>query len=300
MKEQTRGYMELILFSLFIGSVGIFVKLINGLDVRSMIFFRYGIAAILIFLIVFFFKKIKELKICSPVKTLLVGLSLGVASLFYFNSIVNTSVTNAVFLLYTAPIFSLFLSKIFLGEKVEKRTYIGIVLALAGIILILDPKTFSFESKQTLGNLMGLAAGFFYALQGLLAKSLRERVSGYYTAFWQSIVISIMFLFFLKIKSMDVIVGNWWQILGLGILGAGIPTILFMNGIKKIKGQEIFIITSLEPLAGTLFALLALHEVPTLLTISGAVFILGGIFWVTKKPQSVSEPEINVIGEKSK
>ncbi len=283
MNDETRGYLELILFSIFIGSVGIFVRLINNLTVHSMLFFRYGIASIFMLLVIIFSGKIKELKIISPLRTLFVGLALGTASLFYFGSIVNTSISNAVFLLYTAPIFSLLISKGILNEEIEKKTYFGIVLTFIGIIFILEPRTFSFESEQTLGNLMGLAAGFFYALQGILAKSLRERTSGYYIAFWQSIIISLMFVFFLKIPSTEMIINSWWQLLGLGIFGAGIPVVLFMSGIKKVKGQKIFIVTSLEPLIGTLLALLILKEIPSIMTFAGAFLILGGIYWATKK-----------------
>jgi drug/metabolite transporter (DMT)-like permease len=128
---------------------------------------------------------------------------------------------------------------------------------------------------------MGLASGFFYAAQGLLAKDIMKKVSGYYTAFWQSLIITIMFLFFVKIGSVQIAINHWWKFLGLGILGAGIPTILFMRGIQKVPAQQIFIITSLEPLMGTIFALLFLREFPTFMTLIGAFFIFYGVYRIT-------------------
>jgi drug/metabolite transporter (DMT)-like permease len=281
-KEQT-GYFELILFSLFAGVVGVFVKLVQNLDVYSIIFFRASIASVFILLIILFSKKIKELSIVSPFQTLLVGLFQGLSIFLYFSSVLNTSVSNAIFLLYTAPIFSVFLAKFFLKEQIEKETIIGIIITLAGIIFILDPKTFSFNSSQTLGNFMGLASGFFYSAMALTAKPIMKKKTGYYTAFWQYVIISLMFVFFLNVESANVLVENWWKLLTIGILCTGIAFILFMEGVRKVKAQKIFIITALEPLAGTIVALIILKEIPSLMTIIGAIFIFYGVYRITNK-----------------
>lgn len=293
MTDERKGYLQLVLFCFFIGAVGTLVKLVRGFDVYSIIFFRYAIAAVFIFAVIWGRKRTRELALTSPLQTLMVGLCMGLATLFYFSSILHTSVSNAVFLLYTAPIFSVILAKLFLKEHIEKETIIGTVITLAGIFFILDPRTFSLDSKETLGNLMGLAAGFFYAAQALVAKPILRTVSGYYTAFWQSLIVSIMFVFFVKIESTEVLLSNWWQLLAIGTLCAGISSILFMEGAKRVSAQKIFIITSLEPLIGTIYALLFLREIPMTMTIIGAVLIIYGVYRVTitkKKITPVAQP----------
>ncbi len=281
MDKEKKGYLELILFSLFAGVVGIFVKLIQNLDIYSIIFFRALIASIFIFMVILEKKNIKELKPQYPFQTLLVGIFQGLAIFFYFASVIQTSVSNGVFLLYTAPIFSIIFTKLFFKEKIEKKTIIGIIITLSGIIFILNPQTFSFNSKETFGNFMGLLSGLFYAAMALTAKPLMEKVSTYYTAFWQYVIISIMFAFFLKIDSVSLIFKNWWQLLIIGILCTGIAFILFMEGVKKVKAQKIFIITALEPLTGTTLALILLKEIPSLMTLMGAILIIFGVYSVT-------------------
>ena len=283
MQPEQKGYLELILFSLFAGVVGVFVKLVQNLDVYSIIFFRASIASVFIFLVVVFRKRIKELSLVSPFKTFLVGFFQGICFLLYFMSLLQTSVSNALFLLYTAPLWSIIFAKLFLNEKIEKNTIFGILITLAGIVFVLDPRTFSFSSKQTLGNLLGLGSGFFYSAMAMTAKPILEKKSGYYMAFWQYAVISIMFIFFLKIGSTNIIIENWWKLLIIGILCTGIAFILFMEGARKVKAQKIFIITSLEPLAGTLFALFVLKEIPSFMALVGAVLILYGVYMVTRK-----------------
>lgn len=281
-KEQT-GYFELILFSLLAGVVGVLVKLVQHLDIYSIVFFRASIASIFILLVILFRRKIKELSIVSPLQTLLVGVFQGLSIFLYFSSVLNTSVSNAIFLLYTAPIFSVFLAKFFLKEKIEKETIIGIIITLAGIIFILDPRTFSLNSSQTLGNIMGLASGFFYSAMALTAKPIMNKKTGYYTAFWQYVIISLMFVFFLKVNSANVLFENWWKLLTIGILCTGIAFILFMEGVRKIKAQKIFIVTALEPLVGTVVALIILKEIPSLMTVIGAILILYGVYRITYK-----------------
>ncbi len=283
MKSEQRGYVELIIFSLLAGTVGTFVKLIQNMDVYTILFFRAAIATLFIFGVVLFRKNIKELYLAYPFRTFLVGFIQGLALFFYFASVLKTSVSNAIFLLYTAPIFSVIFAKIFLKEKIEKETIIGIIVTLAGIIFIIDPRTFSFSSGQTLGNLLGLASGLFYSAMALTAKPLMKNKSGYYVAFWQYLVISVMFLFFLNIKSSAVIAVNLWKLLVIGIICTGIAFILFMEGARKVKAQKIFIVTSLEPLAGTIFALFVLNEIPSPIAIIGGVLILYGVYVTTSK-----------------
>lgn len=272
------GYLELIIFSILSGTVGVFVKLSHNLDVYTIIFFRAIIAALFILLVVIIQKKLSELSIVSPYKTILVAVLQGLSFLCYFAAIIKTSVTNAVFLLYTAPVFTIILARIFLKEKIQKKTIIGLLITLAGIIFILDPRTFSFSSAETVGNILGLAGGFFYASMTITAKSVMKKTSGYYMAFWQYLIISILFVFFLKKQPASNILINWWILLIIGIVCTGIAFLFFMSGVKKTKAQEIFIITALEPLSGTTFAIIILREMPTIMIIIGAALILFGVY----------------------
>ena len=214
---------------------------------------------------------------------MLVGVFQGLSIALYFMAILQTSVTNAVFLLYTAPVFSVILAKYFLKEKIEKETVIGVLITIIGIILILQPGTFTFMSEEVIGNLLGLGAGFFYAAMALTAKPIMDKKSGYYITFWQYLIISLMFVWFFEIDSVSVIFDNLWQLLMIGVFCTGIAFILFMEGVQKVKAQKIFIITALEPLAGTVLALILLAEIPSVLTVAGSALIIYGVYRTTRQ-----------------
>jgi drug/metabolite transporter, DME family len=281
--EERRGYVELVLYSVLAGAVGVFVKMVQGLDVFTIVFFRASIAASFILLLVAFRRRLVELRPVSPGRTLLVGLFQGLAIYLYFQALFQTSVSNAVFLLYTAPIFSVVFARLLFKEEIEAGTLMGVAVTLAGIVCVLNPSTFSFSSRETTGDLIALAAGFFYSVMAMTAKPLMKRASGYYAAFWQYAVISAIFLSFARFDSVNAVATNWPELLVIGVFCTGIAFILFMDGIGKVKAQKIFVVTALEPLMGTLLALAVLKEVPSPIAVLGAALILYGVYWTTRK-----------------
>ena len=82
MRNEQKGYLELIFYSLLSGMVGVFFKLVHGMSVYSIVFFRAAIAAVFIFLVILFRKRLKELPLIFPLKTFMVGLFQGL-SIFY-------------------------------------------------------------------------------------------------------------------------------------------------------------------------------------------------------------------------
>lgn len=273
MKKQDIGYMYLIAASIFGGLVGVIVKLTNGINAYNIVFLRSIIALIFISIILLFKNKFNLLKPYKIGNTILMGIFQGLSILFYFLAIERTNIANAIFLVYSAPVFSLILSSIFLKEKIEKNSIFGVFIAMIGILLIANPSQFSFTSENTIGNIYGLLGGFFYAAMAVSAKPLMKHVTNYYTTFWQYVVMILMFLPFYN-TNLATIIFNWWQLGIIGILCTGVAYLFFMNGVKHTKGQHIFIITSLEPFLGSLFAFSFLNEIPSALTIIGGIVIL--------------------------
>lgn len=286
MNGTEKGYLLLVIYSFLSGFVGIIVKLIQGIDAYSIVFLRAVIAASFILLFLIFRKKLSELRIVSPLNTILMGIFEGISVVLYFLAVMMTNVSNALFLVFTAPIFSAIFARVFLKEKITKETIIGICVVMVGIIVLLDPRSFSFTSKDTLGSILALLSGLFYAAMATAAKPLMKKVSGYYSAFWEYVIISLMFILLFKPNHPGLIISNWAQLLLLGILCSGVAVIIFMEGVKRIPAQKVFIITSLEPVMGTIFAAIILKEAPTIYVFIGGAIILAGIYLTARKSKS--------------
>ena len=253
----------------------------ENIDATSITFIRSIIAVSVISLIVLSKNKFKELKLVHPWKTLFVGLFQGLSILLYFLALKNTTVANATFLIYTAPIFSLIFAKLFLKEKIQKESIIGVILAVMGVLFLLDPRTLDFNSAATIGSVFALVSGMLYSAMAITAKPISKEKSGYYLAFWQYLVITLAFIPFISFST-TAVMSNLYPLLYIGIFGTGIAFILFMTGVKLVPGQKVFIVTSLEPLVAMIMAILILSEIPTAFTLIGGLFILSGVYIITK------------------
>ena len=101
-------------------------------------------------------------------------LGTGIASVLFFNvcsfmAIELTGLSVASILLYTAPAFVVVLSAILWREPVTKKKLTALVLTLVGCALVCG--VFAGDLSISLGGvLLGLGAGFFYALYSVFGR----------------------------------------------------------------------------------------------------------------------------------
>ena len=115
------GVFYLVSFSFLTGFGSYFVKTIQGLNPQQIPFYRAILASLFLFAIALATNKLKELKFIFPINTVIMGLTQGLSIYFYYLALERTTIANAVFLVYTAPIFSIILAAIFLHEKNRKK-----------------------------------------------------------------------------------------------------------------------------------------------------------------------------------
>ena len=60
-----------------------------------------------------------------------------------------------------------------------------------------------------------------------------------------------------------------------GVIGAGIPTLAFITGIRRLGPSQAAILATLEPVIGVGLAAWLLAEQPTVLQLAGGALILG-------------------------
>lgn len=315
-----RGYIDLVLFSFCVGLVGVCVKATENLDAITIVFYRGAIAALFILVLTLVLGKGRTLvtrRAGAAMNLNVAGITAGIGLLqallliFYIGSLLQTSVTNAVFLHSTAPIFALIFSRIFLKETITPKTYMGIVLVMVGTCIIVDPQNLSFSSRQSIGNLMALTSGLFYGAMAVASKSLSPKVDGNYQVFWQYLIIAVLILPFAKLgitvsadsslaaanniifppssvplmesHFIHTLERNWLPLSLLGIVGSGLCYVFFVRGIKTVPAQHIMLAAALEPVFGSLIAAAYLGESLSNLTLAGAGLILFGILQVSHR-----------------
>lgn len=278
-----RGVGYLLLFSLLTGMGGYFAKLTAGISSQQILFARAVLACLFMGVFAIITRKTRELKLKFPGATLLMGAVEGLSIYFYYLALETTTITNTTLLVYTAPVWSVLLAALFLGERVEKRTVWGILASLAGVVVVSDMSKLSVDPVNMKGSVYALLAGFFYSAMAISSKRVAEKTTPLYAAFWQYLVIIFMSLPFALPLTVPQLTSNMPSLLYLGWAAGGVAFILYMEGIARVKGQVIQVITMLEILVASLSGILLLGEGVTVQTIIGASLILAGISIVSGK-----------------
>ncbi len=126
------------------------------------------------------------------------GLAIGTSLALYVSATLMTTIANAVFLIYTGPLFATILARIFLKERVGLRNGIFFMLVFTGMLLTVglvqlgggSVVSFGLQfgaveglPRKPLGDLFGLGSGVFYGL-ALFFYRYRGDVPSEIRGFW--------------------------------------------------------------------------------------------------------------------
>jgi drug/metabolite transporter (DMT)-like permease len=264
-----------VLFSI----MAIMVKeLSRSISAAEIIFFRAFISFAIIMGMVAF-KKV-EFKIKQKGKATFRGIMGGISLMLYFNAITMTSVSNAVLLSYTYPIFASIFSNMYLNEKLTKEKVIFIISAFLGMFLI-----FQFDySALNLGDLLALISGITSGMAVVSIRELRKTESS-----WM-IVLSFVFfgtlfsLFFMKDNVVMPSSAAFITLLLIGILGTAGQ--LFQTYAFKICSTSLGGVISMSSVViTTILGILIFHDSLTINMVIGGVLIFASATFFSLKEQ---------------
>lgn len=278
MKERNKGFIFVIVAMGIFGLYGIFVKSID-LTPQTILFFYQIFGLIGSFFLILYHKIKFSVK---GFMFLLLGLAIVAVlnDLFYFNAFKLTTVSNSILVHYTAPIFVAMFAPFLIKENLEKITIISLILCFFGLILIIYPNL-NFDTDFN-GLLFALGSGVMYALMLIVYKKILKNLSVYLANFYR-FLISIIILAPIIFIEKPVIAGvNISYLILFGLIFAVVGTSLHIEGVKRIKAQYAGILGYTEPVAGTVFAIFLLSELPALNTLIGGIFIIAGGFLILR------------------
>ncbi len=170
----------IILAGCFWGSMGIFVRRLNGFGFTpiQIVAIRLTVAA-LVFALLLALKGGSGFRIAPRDLPLFLGLGFGSILFFticYFSAITIMPLSTAAILLYTSPIWIMLMSALFLREKLNRIKLIALALAFAGCVLV---SGISGEGLTLAGLLLGLGSGIGYGLYSILGTIALRKYSPY-------------------------------------------------------------------------------------------------------------------------
>ena len=289
--EHQSGTLLVILAGICWGMISIFVRGLTAIGLNSLqiMFIRAWVSVVLLFLY-FLVKNPGLLKISPKDIWMFVGsgiLSLTFFSYCYFSSILMSGAAISVVLLYTSPIFVMLMSALAFGEKITRKKLIALVLTFAGCVLVAG--LIGSGSRLTgKALLLGLGAGFGYALYSIFAGFAVRKYSSLTVTFYTLLFSGLALPFLTDAKAIALTAADggskgWLYMLGIALICTVIPYITYTMGLGRMEAGKAAVLVTVEPLVGALLGIAAYHEAVDGFKISGIAMIFGAVILLAKK-----------------
>lgn len=276
-----RSEIYIILSSLIFSTLGLLTRELNNeMGVLTQVSFRLSMA-FFIYLALFSTKGISYLKIKKEKisKLFVTGFfGYGIMVVLISLSFVKTSYGNASTFLQLTPIFVIFLSAIFLKEKISRETIIAVIFAFCGALMIFRPDM----SALDIGILFAAASAFLNSIYVILMRDLKNtdiRARLVYTTLFGGV---LLLPFALIIEKTYLFGLKSWIILFIMAFANVIGYWLLNQGIRNLEANIVGILGVSQALFGIVVSYIIGEEFFGL-GILGAFMILGSIIIINLK-----------------
>ncbi|MBI3190882.1 EamA family transporter [archaeon] len=280
MKEEQKGFLFVIVSMTLSGFFGVASRLIS-INPLTILFFFQLTGAITLFIMIAArrqsFSPKDKIKLIFAMAVIIT-----ISDFAFFNAVRMTTIANAAFVKYMAPIFIIIFVPFLIKERFEKRSAYAIILAVIGLVLMLYQSGLTLTADLT-GILLSLVTAITLALFIILIKNITKKVSTLVMTFYRfvfgTIILSPLFFTNMPMLNLNTLI----VLVAFAITFAVIMTLIHMEGIKRIKAQHAGILGYMEPLSAAVFGTIIFSEVPTLLTLIGGLMILASVYFTIRK-----------------
>lgn len=258
-------------------TVGLGIRLIEDAVVWQILFYRSVSLSLFLYIVIRIrsgespFIQIR--RIGWP--AVIAGLSLVAAYAGGIYAIQHTSVANAMLLFATAPFMAAVLAWLVLKEPVRIATWIAIVVALAGIAIMVADKSGDVVLKGSLAAL-GSAFGFAIFTVALRWGKTGEMLPSVFLSGIFALIITFGICQLLGL-SLTLSMHDGSIAMSMGVFQVGAGLILYTLGSRSLPAAELTLLSLAEVLLGPLWVWLFLGETASGYTLIGGAVLLSAI-----------------------
>ncbi len=286
MSLQTKGVILAIISAICYGMnpLGALFLYEEGLNVNSVIFYRFIFASILLAIFMLIKKDSFYLKFKEIILLALLGLLFGISAISLFNSFLYMDAGLASTVLFIYPIFVAIIMALFFKEKNSIITILSIIFAFLGVVLLYESDG---ANVSNFGIFLVIVSSLCYAIyiviinQYLKISALKVT---FYSMLFCTITILIHSFFDSSLNIMPLINFNmWFYTLFLALVPTIISLLFLIKAIQIVGSTSASILGALEPLTAVLIGVYVFNEKITFWLVIGIVFILFGVLLIVLK-----------------
>lgn len=259
------------------GSLGVLAHLAYeaGWNTPSLLAARFTVAAL--FVLPFAFAPAARGSWRGWTGAFLVGaVGYAATTAFFFPSLRLLPVAVASFLLFLAPAFIAVLSHWFLRERMTRRGWVALALALAGLATIASG---AFSGRlPVLGVLFAIGSAVAYSLTVLASRAVVRGIHWTRASTATCAGAATTYILFAtgtgRLSLPDASIGLLWA-LGIGTIATGVALSLFYAALARIGAPRTAVVSTLEPVSTLVFAAMFIDQVPAWQSIAGGALIVG-------------------------
>jgi drug/metabolite transporter (DMT)-like permease len=221
-----------------------------------------------------------------------------VNQLLFVKGLSLTTAINATLLTTTIPVFTLAVSIALGYDRASLRHVLGIALAAAGVVYLVDPLRANFSAQTTLGNILIITNSFCYGAYIAVSRDLFRRYGALNVITWIFLIGALVTL---------PIAGYEWSADGLQTVSMGVwlsvayiilvPTVAayYLNSwaITRVPPSVVAVYIYLQPLLAFGLAPVVLGESWNSRTIVACVLIFAGVAVVIVRSRSRAVEEVS-------
>jgi len=289
-RKKNREYLLLPLAILAISTASIFIRFAQE-SMSSLVIATYRLTFASLILMPFMIgKTIRSLKDLGNKEYLLLaasGLFLAMHFLVWIVSLEYTSIVASVVLVTTTPIWVSIFSPYFTGDKPSRKFWLGLIVAMAGVIVISfagnsDSNGFRVDifDQRLLGNglaLLGAVCAAFYVLIGKIMRNTLDNPVYTFSVYSTASIALLSATILLPTQSLAIQSSDLGWLLLLALIPQLIGHSLINRFLGSLPAHEVSLFLLGEPVGSALLAMVLLQEIPTLIEVTGSVIILIGI-----------------------
>lgn len=271
------------------GTSGLFVNFLApyGFSSLQMTAARGVVSAIAMAVYTFFYdRKLFRASGWELLLFALSGVSMFATASSYYTAMQYTSVSTAVVLMYTAPIFVMAYSVAFFGEKLTKLKLISVLGMLVGCALVSG--IVGGLKWSAFGIFMGFVSGITYSAYNIFTKIQMRRPCHPITAtlycliFMACLALSVSHPGEMVVTAMQKPALLFPMLVALGICTCVLPYFLYTLALKALPVGTAAALGIVEPMAATVFSVILLGEPLGLFPAIGIILILGSVFLLSR------------------
>lgn len=287
MKKKNKAKWMLSLSMIIFGTIGLFTRSIVVTS-GELALYRAILATLLIG--GYFAISGKKIDVKAIKKELLLllfsGMAMGINWILLFEAYKHTTISIATLSYYFAPVIVTVVCPLLFREHIAKKQLFCFAMSTLGMVLIIGFEGIKGGNNHILGIGLGLGAAVFYACVILLNKFIKnvEGIQRTFLQFLAAIVILVPYVLAAgerRIGKLDI--KGWICLLIIGLIHTGITYCMYFSAMKELNGQEVAILSYLDPLVAVLVSVFVLGEPMTSMQFLGGALILGFTLWNEKR-----------------